>query len=399
MLHWLAVACPLQLRPAFLPDGPGTLTGCRLPALCHATSMKTVTITIAVAATCLTLGLSVMYLPFSRCDGTGLAKQVEQVTPVESGPRIHELEKCVQRLGIFDQHETEMILLELQHRPDRRGQWPLVFTHIPKTGGTAVVSAIFEAWDAFGCGKINNLRDKLRIKQGRRDCYSLRLSSSGVHLFPWGVFGRSNYTAKMQPRHTIIGAAGHVSFGTCAFFGSNCSYATVLREPIERYVSHVRWECSHGTSKRRFCNTSIAEYTDAVMGQDVWFYGVDNHQTRMLSGDISKTSLGLPCVDGGCTQLGFRKVGKSDLKSAISNLVFHYPVWGVLEDLQGFSRRLEMIYGYSIAIKHMNKGTFSKINLNITEKTRKTLDNLLEADLSLYKFVKCVLESGSPRFA
>ena len=37
------------------------------------------------------------------------------------------------------------------------------------------------------------------------------------------------------------------------------------REPIERYVSHIRWECHLPPFDKPFCNSSIAEYTRAVM--------------------------------------------------------------------------------------------------------------------------------------
>ena len=114
---------------------------------------------------------------------------------------------------------------------------------------------------------------------------------SGWKLFPWGIFS-PNEIRNLPPLRTIIAVEGHVPVGVCRFFDANSSYTTFLRETLGRYVSHVRWEClkTPNESLRPFCNSSIAEYTRALMRGDLWFYGVDNHQTRMLSGDMSENS-------------------------------------------------------------------------------------------------------------
>jgi hypothetical protein len=302
------------------------------------------------------------------------------------------LTRCVRQTGLFNQSEVDMITTQFQKRPNLRERWPLVFTHIPKTGGTTVAKALNEIYNARGCGMIGSKAGKVNIRNGTIDCFVLDVSS-GWNLFPWGIFS-PNETHNLPPRHSIIGVEGHIAFGVCRFFDENCSYTTLLREPIDRYVSHVRWECQNGPSNKRFCNSSLADYTQAVMRGDVWFYGVDNHQTRMLSGDNSKNSLGLPCFNRrACITLGFRQVGPTQLKRAIWNLAVHYPVFGVLDDLDTFSSHLKMIYGYDITFEHANRGTFSQMNLNLTAETRKDLETLLAPDLGLYQFVKCVLDA------
>jgi len=308
------------------------------------------------------------------------------------------LSRCVEQVGLFNQHEVDMITAELRKRPNLREHWPLVFTHIPKTGGTTVAEALNKELKEKGCGTIRPIKGILNIKKGKHRCFVLDVRS-GWKLFPWGIFS-PNEIRNLPPLRTIIAVEGHVPFGVCRFFDANCSYTTILREPLERYVSHVRWECfkTHNESLRPFCNSSIAEYTRALMRGDLWFYGVDNHQTRMLSGDMSENSLGLPCFDSGaCNRLGFREVGPTQLRIAIRNIAFHYPVLGLLEDLDGFSKRLKQTYGYPIKFIHKNKGIFSGMDLNLTEETYKDLQNLLAADLSLYRFVKCILDAEGSR--
>jgi len=304
------------------------------------------------------------------------------------------LGQCVEQVGLFNQHEVDVITAELRKRPNLREHWPLVFTHIPKTGGTTVAEALNKGFREKGCGTIRPVKGTLNIKKGKHRCFVLDVRS-GWKLFPWGIFS-PNEIRNLPPLRTIIAVEGHVPFGVCRFFDANCSYTTILREPLERYVSHVRWECfkTHNESLRPFCNSSIAEYTRALMRGDLWFYGVDNHQTRMLSGDMSENSLGLPCFDSGaCNRLGFREVGPTQLRIAIRNIAFHYPVLGLLEDLDGFSKRLKQTYGYPIKFIHENKGIFSGMDLNLTEETYKDLQDLLAADLGLYRFVKCILDA------
>ena len=109
---------------------------------------------------------------------------------------------------------------------------------------------------------------------------------------------------------------------------------------------------------------------------------------------------GFPCFDlGACNRLGFREVGPTQLRIAIRNIAFHYPVLGLLEDLGSFSKRLKQTYGYSIKFKHNNQGIFSQMDLNLTEETYKDLRNLLAADLDLYRFVKCILDAEGSRIA
>jgi hypothetical protein len=305
--------------------------------------------------------------------------------------------QCVEQVGLFSEWEVGMMTTELQRRPNLRERWPLVFTHIPKTGGTTVAEGLKQAFRAQGCGVITPRKGKLSIRKGSRHCFGLEVLS-GWRLYPWGIF--TPEMLQSLPRQSIIGVEGHVPFGICRFFDHlNCSYATLLREPIERYVSHIRWECHLPPFDKPFCNSSIAEYTRAVMRGDIWFYGVDNHQTRMLSGDLSEDSLGLPCFEPGtCKQIGFRKVGRTQLRTAIRNIVFHYPVLGLLEDMDSFSNRLKRIYGYSIKFRHRNKGTFSGMDLNLTAETYKDLQSFLAPDLALYRFVKSILEAKGPRF-
>eukprot|EP00435_Cladocopium_sp_Y103_P014994 s1157_g3.t1 len=326
-------------------------------------------------------------------------KNATHVTEEELRGSASALTHCVEQVGLFNQHEVGVITAELQKRPNLQYRWPLVFTHIPKTGGTTVTEAFNEGFKEHGCGMIRPIKGNLSIKKGKRHCFVLDVRS-GWKLFPWGIFS-PNEAQNLPPLRTIIAVEGHVPFGVCRFFDANCSYTTLLREPIERYVSHVRWEClkTRNESVKFFCNSSIAEYTRALMRGDLWFYGADNHQTRMLSGDMSENSFGLPCFDpGACKRLGFREVGPTQLRIAIWNIAFHYPVLGLLEDLDSFSNRLKRIYGYSIKFKHNNKGIFSEMDLNLTEDTYNDLQTLLAADLSLYGFVKCILDAEGPRF-
>ena len=325
------------------------------------------------------------------------------------------LRDCVIASQVFsDDAEVDLLVRVLQQfrdmtpPPDEDGKWvppfPLVFTQMRKGEGVGIAEAFHHAWSVvLGCGKMFFTKTEVRVRQGKEKCFSLFSSPAAPHLYPWGFFDSATRKQNVPDLKKIIGIRGNLPFGACRFLDPDCSYTTVLLEPVERYISHVQSECAQEPQKFRECDLSLSDFTHAAFRGDISFYGIDNYQTRMLAGDGSVDSKNAPCFSSEtCTRTETFKVGPSDLKAAIRNLVFNYPIWGVADDLPNFAQRLQRVYGYPFYMLN-KKRTMANLefgmNLTLDATAKKEIEQMNAADRSLYNFARCVLYSGSPRFA
>ena len=323
------------------------------------------------------------------------------------------LRQCVKASQVFSESEVEPILEVLQQSIDltpmsengKFDHWlvgPLVFTQLRKGEGVGIAEAFHHAWSVLGCGKMFFTKTEVRVRPGRERCFSLFASPAASHLFPWGFFDPDTRKQEVPDLQKIIGIRGNLPFGACRFLKSDCSYTTVLLEPVERYISHVQTECT-GSQHFRECETSLAEFTHAARRGEISFYGIDNYQTRMLAGDGSLDANSMPCFSAEtCVRTEMFKVGPDQIKAAIRNLVFHYPVWGVSGDIPRFAQRLRSVYGYQFHLLYKERTSIDLelgMNLTLDYTARKEIEELNAADVTLYNFARCVLDAGSPRFS
>lgn len=323
------------------------------------------------------------------------------------------LRQCLEASKVFSESEMEPILEVLQQSIDltpmpengKFDQWlpprPLVFTQLRKGEGVGIAEAFHHAWSVLGCGKMFFTKTEVRVRPGRERCFSLFASPVASHLFPWGFFDPNTRQQEVPDLQKIIGIRGNLPFGACRFLKSDCSYTTVLLEPVERYISHVQAECTE-SSHFRECETSLAEFTHAARRGEISFYGMDNYQTRMLAGDGSLDADSMPCFSAEtCVKTEMFKVGPDQIKAAIQNLVFHYPVWGVSGDIPRFAQRLRSVYGYQFQFLYKKRTSIDLelgMNMTLDDTARKEIAELNAADVTLYNFARCVLDAGSPRF-
>ena len=94
----------------------------------------------------------------------------------------------------------------------RGGAHPVIFVHIPKTAGTTLTQVVRRAYKP----------DEVIF------LYETRIPQS-VELF-----NRLPEAAKRRLKMVL----GHVGFGLHEHMGRACTYATVLREPVERIISY-----------------------------------------------------------------------------------------------------------------------------------------------------------------
>lgn len=318
------------------------------------------------------------------------------------------LRSCIRKTRVFDDDPVVDLMVEELRAPRGLATQPpsqLVYVHVPKNGGNSVLKFFKEAWARMNCSlmEVSGSGGKhVTFKNGSAPCTWLRYASGlGPDLYPWGIF--TNRPKQLPPLHSSLFVVSHASFGICRYLTGEggCTYTTVLREPVSRFVSHVRWECHFNKDTfGKACDSVSAFVQKSLKKRTIHFYGLDSHQTRMLSGDDSKDDRGEYCITANtCKPAPPWSIQEHHLRGAIHNLVFHTPVWGHLEEIDSFASRIHRVYGFGGTLpKEISNPARGNMSTKLSDDDIRLIKQALWPDMRLYEFSTCVLQAGSPRF-
>jgi hypothetical protein len=189
-------------------------------------------------------------------------------------------------------------------KPCAGGDQLLIFLHLPKTAGSTLAKVI-------------------RRQYGANSCLELYGSSSGqeITVLPGKEFS--------QVRVVI----GHFHFGVHRFLSSPANYLTVLRDPVERVISHYYYvrrspeHYLHPIASR----LSLGDYSAACGLAEP-----NNDQTRMLTGEHPEANSGV------CTP--------EMLPAALEHLRIFFPVVGITEDFDRSLLLIKRAYGWRLPL-------------------------------------------------
>jgi hypothetical protein len=172
---------------------------------------------------------------------------------------------------------------------------PVIFLHIPKTGGITLQSVINAQYPAE------------------------RVYSIGADI---NADIRRLRALPEAERHRLQVVQGHMSFGLHQFLAPGARYVTILRDPVARalsdyyYVTGTPGHPLHPAVR----GMRLADYLDSgLTGQ------LSNGQTRLLSGDHLNGDPGIP---------GTAPMTADDLERAKANLRTHFAVAGMQEEFE-----------------------------------------------------------------
>lgn len=225
----------------------------------------------------------------------------------------------------------------------------LIFLHIPKTAGTTLHMVIGRNYPARKCCTINAIRWPEKLEN---------------------LDGLKKENISMLKGHVPFGAHEYMRPGTFEYF-------TLLREPIDRTVSHYYQVLR---SKTHHFADEMAEkkYTLAELMESGRLLYVDNLQVRMLSGDL---------------RIPYGTVNESTLEKAISNLENYFPVVGLQNHFDSFLLRLGERYEWKQLWYRRHRVAGNRVKASqLDDKTREAVERYNRFDLLLYERVKAQTE-------
>ena len=189
------------------------------------------------------------------------------------------------------------------------------FIHVPKTGGTYFTSVLRQVE--------RNVNSKLPAVHGGRG-YEKLFDRSRSPFSEWGAYPiidttRSGFAAtrkhfesqdppewfgtdRLRALYQAGGrmfAKGSYGMGLCELVDAPCLYLTVLRDPLDRFLSHYKYSCLAGAEDRKIwsadmkrtgkCRMTLIEWYDYLGGDD-WLHllapGVSSHKEVQLAAAI-----------------------------------------------------------------------------------------------------------------
>ena len=220
----------------------------------------------------------------------------------------------------------------------------LIFLRLPKSGSTTLATL---------------LRNKYK--------------KSEVFLIPKSQEKNKLYQLSLEKRAVIKYLDGHDVFGIHEYLPTPSHYITLLRNPIDRVVSHYYYVLRrpdhylHETVVAK--NMELEEYVASGISREL-----NNGQVRLLST--------ISCSFGNCTQ--------EMLEQAKNNVSRHFSASATLEDFDKFLLLLKKKLGWNGYPLYRRKNVTSKRPSikSLPASTIRTIEKYNQLDLEMYEHVK-----------
>ena len=241
----------------------------------------------------------------------------------------------------------------------------VAFVHIPKTAGTTLNSILNHQYSPAETHEI--------MMRGM----SLILPRPRIIPKPLISFSKIRRLKAALAGHTVRLIRGHFDMSLSKHLPSNTQFFTLLRDPVERAISHfyhyrrATTDPIHPLAMR----STLIEWVSASGVVEM-----DNGQTRRLAGEMN-----VPCG----------RVTLQMLDRAKANLAKNFAVIGLTERFDESLILLHRQFGWPLQrVRDLNIGENRPQRTDLSKETRKILDDCNHFDLDLYQFASDLFEQA-----
>jgi len=220
----------------------------------------------------------------------------------------------------------------------------MIFVHTPKAGGTTI-------------------RGIMHRQYGKRNCYETTKTNIS-QLLALPEYEKDKI--KVLQGHRILGL-----WGLHKHFNKDVIYITMLRDPIDRVISHYYYNLLGFSSNKKIIsnNYSLKDYV-----QNGIFPNAENRQVKELSGNPD-----IPY--GTCT--------REMLETAIRNIDAQFDMVGIMEYFDESLIMLMLKFGWWYPFYRKRNVTHNRPRkADIDKETLKVIEKHNQLDIELYQYAK-----------
>lgn len=251
-------------------------------------------------------------------------------------------------------------------------QKTIIFLHIPKTAGRTLNNIIRRQYEP-----------DVIFSNGR--AVTSRLGSDWEKTpaeLRWKISKEILAQLPELEKRKIKIVFGHMNFGRHELLPQPCTYITILRDPIDRIISHyyhiLRMKEHHLYDIITTHKMSVGDFLKSGVT-----FTVDNGQTRMISGVGDSP--------------GYGKCTSDILQTAKSNLEKHFSIVGLTGEFNKTLVLLKRTLNWNINSYQKRNVTQNRPSLKeISKKDRQIIEEYNQLDIELYEYAKQLFKDLVP---
>lgn len=245
----------------------------------------------------------------------------------------------------------------------------IFYLHIPKCGGTSLNNALQECYFNWSLSDTNNILnlDAPASWEAVEKSKDLVLQPDTVDDYPVMKFREELLLYHMSQRH-IRFISGHFPFSKKAYnsFSHRYAFITLLRNPVDRWISSYFYNRNRQGHKYRKIEMNIEDYLACDYGRSQGY-----EYAKFLGGVDEKV-----------------KYTTAEAVCRAKENLHKFKLIGFLEDMESFIVQFEKIFGRKLNIGFLNTKpkTENPDVWNFLEQSKDKIQEICQPDIEVYDY-------------